>query len=582
MDYKIAIRNREYTEWTCFDSMKLSEVEIPFEFSPSREKLFNQDMFDINEETKEIMVKHSSTRSMKGIPGVLLISKKRAFGKYKGKKNLYQCVPDDKRLPIFLVPYEIKNVGFSKKITNKYVVMQFDSWSDDQKHPIAKLQNTIGDVCHLENFYEYQLYCKSLYASIQGFTRDTTRALKKKSEAEFIEQLCDKYNVIKRFLDTDKIYTIDSKSCKDYDDAFSIKNVSLDERELTCISIYISNVSFWMEELELWNSFSERISSIYLPDKKRPMLPTVLSECLCSLVEKEKRFAFTMDIYVDLEELEFIDIKYLNTCIIVEKNLRYDTQELEENTEYRKLYDAITLLNRKKKYKYIDSITTSHDIIAYLMILMNYQCAKKMVEHKCGLFRSVTAIHRDIPEHLPQDVNKFLTYWGSSGGVYEKYNDETAMKKHEILRFDSYVHITSPIRRLADLLNIIQLQTKLRLTDLTKSAEDFYDYWTGDEKLDYVNRTMRVIRKVQCACNLLDLCTNHPETLEKEYTGYVFDRIKRNDGLYQYVAFICEIKMVSRYVSRHELDNFTEKKFKLFLFHDEDSLKRKVRVNMID
>ena len=150
MAYKIEIRNREYTEWTCFDSMKLSQVEIPFEFSPSREKLFNQDMFDINEETKEIMVKHSSTRSMKGIPGVLLISKKRAFGKYKGKKNLYQCVPDDKRLPIFLVPYEIKNVGFSKKITNKYVVMQFDSWSDDQKHPIAKLQNTIGDVCHLE------------------------------------------------------------------------------------------------------------------------------------------------------------------------------------------------------------------------------------------------------------------------------------------------------------------------------------------------------------------------------------------------------------------------------------------------
>ena len=71
------------------------------------------------------------------------------------------------------------------------------------------------------------------------------------------------------------------------------------------------------------------------------------------------------------------------------------------------------------------------------MILMNYQCAKKMVEYKCGLFRSVTAIHRDIPEDLPGDISKFLKYWGSSGGVYEKYNEETAMKKHEILRFDS-------------------------------------------------------------------------------------------------------------------------------------------------
>ena len=582
MAFKIAIRNRDYTEWTCFNSMQLSEITLPFSISPSREKMFNQDMFDIDIEKQQIIVQHSSTRSMKGIPGVLLIANKRVFGKYKGKKNLYQCVPDDKRLPIFLVPYEIKNVGFSKKITNKYVVMQFDSWNEDEKHPIAKLTNTLGDVSHLENFYEYQLYCKSLYASIQGFTRDTKRALKRKSEEEFIEQLCEKYKVERRFQSSDKVYTIDSKSCKDFDDAFSIKNVSSGTQTLSCVSIYISNVSFWMEELELWNSFSERISSIYLPDKKRPMLPTVLSECLCSLVEREKRFTFTMDIYIDLEKQEIVDIKYINTCIIVEKNLRYDTQELEDNSSYRELHNAISILNRKKKYKYVDSILSSHDIIAYLMILMNYQCAKKMVEYKCGLFRSVTAIHRDIPEDLPGDISKFLKYWGSSGGVYEKYNEETAMKKHEILRFDSYVHITSPIRRLADLLNIIQLQTKLGLTDLTKSAEEFYEYWTGEEKLEYINRTMRVIRKVQCACNLLELCTNHPETLEKEYSGYLFDKIKRNDGLYQYVAFIGEIKMVSRYVSRHDLENYTNKQFKLFLFHDEDSLKRKVRVNMIE
>ena len=39
------------------------------------------------------------------------------------------------------------------------------------KHPVATLVNNLGDVTELDNFYEYQLYCKSLYASIQNITK---------------------------------------------------------------------------------------------------------------------------------------------------------------------------------------------------------------------------------------------------------------------------------------------------------------------------------------------------------------------------------------------------------------------------
>ena len=54
-----------------------------------------------------------------------------------------------------------------------------------------------------------------------------------------------------------------------------------------------------MDYLNLWSSFSKRISSIYLPDKKRSMLPTILSDCLCSLKEKENKICFVLDIYYD-------------------------------------------------------------------------------------------------------------------------------------------------------------------------------------------------------------------------------------------------------------------------------------------
>jgi hypothetical protein len=99
--------------------------------------------------------------------------------------------------------------------------------------------------------------------------------------------------------------------------------------------------------------------------------------------------------------------------------------------------------------------------------------------------------------------------------------------------------------------------------------------------IDYINITMRSIRKVQCDCTLLDLCHNSPEVMEKEYDGYLFDKISRNDGLYQFVVFLPELKLSSRITMRENYDNFDCKKFKLYLFTDEEKFKRKIRLHML-
>ena len=43
----------------------------------------------------------------------------------------------------------------------------------NSKHPVGRhCVHVLGDVTHIRlTFYEYQLYCKSLYASIQQFTK---------------------------------------------------------------------------------------------------------------------------------------------------------------------------------------------------------------------------------------------------------------------------------------------------------------------------------------------------------------------------------------------------------------------------
>ena len=109
----------------------------------------------------------------------------------------------------------------------------------------------------------------------------------------------------------------------------------------------------------------------------------------------------------------------------------------------------------------------------------------------------------------------------------------------------------------------------------------FYSRWTSEQMLEYINMTMKNIRKVQNDCNLLKVCYEDESLPNKEFTGYLFDKIKRNDGLYQYTVFIDKIKMVNRIVTRNNVDDKSMQKFKIHIFVDEERLKQKLRLELI-
>ena len=573
--YKIYVHDRNYTKWSLHETANFQPVTIE-NFNPTMYKLFSNDVFSIdtnNANDISVNLVHSSIRTTSSIPGVLMIEGNKTFGRKNGKL-LYKCVPDDMRLPAFLVPYEIKNVGFSKVFVNLYATFSFVDWND--KHPHGILTNVIGSVDVLDNFYEYQLHCKSLNASIQKFQKDASTALKSASHDEFIESIKQKYDsIVDRTNQKEwNIFTIDPQNSCDFDDGFSIKELDGDIKQL---SIYISNVTIWMDVLNLWDSFSQRISTIYLPDRKRPMLPTILSDCLCSLQEKTTRIAFTLDIFI--KDGAIIDTKYSNCLIRVFKNYTYEQKELIENGNYIKLLETTKLL--AKTYKYINNVRNSHEVVCYLMILMNYNCAKEMIKFKTGIFRS-TIMKREVsvPDSVPDDVGKFIKIWNSACGQYIDISKEGDIDtRHDLLDMDAYIHITSPIRRLVDLLNIIKFQKIMNLVELSSNVDSFYEKWVNN--LEYINVTMRSIRKVQIDCSLLDLCAKHPDIMDKEYDGFVFDKLIRNDGLYQFIVFLPELKLASRITLRENIENFNTRKFKLYLFNDEDSFKKKIRLHLL-
>jgi exoribonuclease R len=564
---KFSADDRYYKKYNIKNSKTNEEIETGID--PIKNKLFDQDVFKINEKG-EAAIYHSSLRSMQNIPAILVLEGDRIYGKTNKGRPLYRCIPDDRRIPEFLVPYTMKS-SFNKKKYNKYVVFKFNNWNE--KHPEGRLVNVLGCVTMLDNFYEYQLYCKSLYASIQDFTKKTMRELKLKSEDYFIDKMMNEYNVEdRRNFD---IISIDPVGSKDFDDAFGLQKVNENTIKL---SIYISNVSFWMNALDLWESFSQRISTIYLPDRKRPMLPTILSDALCSLQENRTRFAFTMDVLINTDNNNIEKINYVNTSIIVNRNLCYETNEMLTNPIYQQTLKLVKNLNNKKKYT--DRIENGHDLVAYLMILMNYQTAKELVTLKTGIFRSVKTDKTYItPKNIPDDVGKFLKTWNSFGGSYVKFEN---LDSHDILDFDAYIHITSPIRRLVDLLNIIQLQDVKNIFPHSPKSKNFYLKWTKKESFEYINTTMRSIRKVQNDSSLLKICTTNKTIMDKLHDGFIFDKVHRNDSLFQYMVYVPELKMVNRFTSRHSRPNNSKQTFKLFAFKDENRLKEKIRIELIE
>jgi len=564
-NYKLCVNNQNYNSCDFFDTINLQKCKL--NINHIEYKLFSNDVFTIDENNKTPQLLYSDIRSGSIIPGVLILTGNKTYGRKqinkKEGKLLYKCIPNDKCLPSFLIPYEIKNIGFVKVINNLYITFTFDEWRE--KHPMGKIENIIGDISELNNFYNYHLVCNKLNISIRKFTSYVSKIINNNETINIMKNIKNKYPSIEDRTNKQiwHIITIDPPNTKDFDDGFSIINHDNDIQQL---SIYISNVVIVMDFLNLWDLFTKNVSTIYLPNQKQSMIPNILSERLCSLTENCNRIAFVMDIYIKKNKI--IDIKYSNCLINVYKNYCYEEDKLIENKKYQLIFDIVS--NLSISYPYINVIKNSHDIVRNLMCIMNYNCAKIFIKHKTGIFLSI--INKELPRYniIPEEICKFITIWNYKTSQY--INGITK------INIDDYTPITSPIRRIVDLLNMLKFQSLTGMVEISKNADNFYDKWV--EELEYINITMKKIKKVQRNCALLELCYQNPELMEKEYEGYLFNKISTKNDLYKFIVFIPELKLYSSIKTKDKFNNYDCKKIKLFLFKDDNSFKRKIRIHI--
>lgn len=309
------------------------------------------------------------------------------------------------------------------------------------------------------------------------------------------------------------------------------------------------------------------------------MLPSMLSENLCSLLENQQRFAFCMDIYLDNDKKIVKNpdgnpkIEWNNVFIHIHKNFAYEESKLINNKKYQQLFDITAKLN--------NGIVDSHDVVSHWMVFMNSQCGKKMVDNKFGIFRSV--IYNNLPKHINsneinEETKRVIQNWNNVTGQYIIYSEEVVID-HEIMNDKSYIHITSPIRRLIDQLNQILFFKEFKLiTKVSQECLHFLNNWMNE--MEYINISMRSIRKVQTDCELMTKCSNCPEILEDIHEGIIFDKVLKNDGFITYMVYLEKLKLLSRITTTNNLETFTIQKFKLYFLGDEYSIKRKIRLKL--
>jgi exoribonuclease R len=407
----------------------------------------------------------------------------------------------------------------------------------------------------------------------------------------------------------DNIVSVDPEGCEDIDDAFSIRQIHDSEHDLIQVSIYIANVPLWLSVLDLWKFVEStgRITTVYLPDRKVPMLPTVLSEDLCSLKAGKLRYAFVMhatfkvqrtDSPQDLKgSLELLTITYENALIRVKTNYAYEDKQLLKSADYSLLKQVAQMLDKDSH--------DSHEVVATFMKFMNAQCAETLASMNTGIFRNQAGTGGPLSNSTESGSHFGETSKGSdsckatlemlsatgTGGPHRTSNStesgshfssgemlsarySTINEGHAHLGLAHYTHITSPIRRLVDLINMRILMRHSQNAHQKEYSKEHLESST----IEKINKVSKSAKKAQMDCELYSKVLGaDPETV---YTGAIVDIDTDEFGKDTQTVYLEELKTYARV--KGPLNSFYKMGFfKVYLFDDEHSLRRKIRVERV-
>ncbi|MEM6852951.1 MAG: VacB/RNase II family 3'-5' exoribonuclease [Planctomycetota bacterium] len=279
---------------------------------------------------------------------------------------------------------------------------------------------------------------------------------------EAARKLDEKIPADREDLTGEMICTIDPPDAKDYDDAISVRKLSPEELPSNAkspsgggweLGVHIADVAHYITpgsalDLEAY----DRANSTYLPRKVIPMLPEVLSNGVCSLMEGVNRFAKTCFITYDAQGNVLAQrfaktvirsakrLTYIEAQALIEDNLKTAVKHCKSEPKYPraliqclKRQDELAKVIRKRRLghgmivlglpsvdlvfddsgRVVDAVPEddafTHKIIEMFMVEANEAAARIFAELEVPMIRR---IHADPDAHDMSDLKAFARVAG--------------------------------------------------------------------------------------------------------------------------------------------------------------------------
>lgn len=231
-----------------------------------------------------------------------------AVGTFQRRKNFGFVVCDNQKiLQDIFIPLEAMNGA----LDGQKVVAEITSYGEKNKKPEGKIREVLGfqDIPGMDILCiakEYQLPI--------GFTE------KQLNQAERIAKPVSAADMEGRIdLRDTLMVTIDGEDAKDLDDAVSMEKIG----DLYRLGVHIADVANYVQESSALDKEALlRGTSVYLVDRVIPMLPTALSNGICSLNAGEDRLALSCIMDIDAKG-NIVDHTIAETVICVDRRMTY-------------------------------------------------------------------------------------------------------------------------------------------------------------------------------------------------------------------------------------------------------------------
>ena len=435
--YNNATNNLNIDDNKNIKGKSLDEEEENLKTKEERTNYINKKLFHLRPEGRIIKILKSPNRE------------KQLVCKIEIDKNKILAVPIDEAIPKIYITIrnlskeEITNIDynnyklyianeFEKDYINykkKYFRVKIHSFASSNiyKGPLGYIVNEIGESGDIDT--ETVVLLGQYNAEYpENFSEEIMNEVKNKLKEI---KITDEYikNTKRKDFRNELIFTIDPYTSKDLDDAIHVKIID-EETQLLEIGVHIADPTTYVEENSLLDKEALfRATSVYLVQKKIPMLPLILSDDICSIMPKKDTLAISCIFRISLKTrrldesfkpyfcLSVVNSKAkwdydLVQKIIENKEVNYNDLKFEDGSKpdseeiFLKLKSSVEILyqltklvrkdrfesgslmidnddiyfdldeNNKPKDFHISVKNESHNLIEELMLISNFLCAK--------------------------------------------------------------------------------------------------------------------------------------------------------------------------------------------------------------